>query len=36
MRGQVKMAGDFGALLQLLPLTAGPAPRVAVADMLPA
>jgi len=36
MRGQVKMAGDFGALLQLLPLTSGPAPRVAVADMLPA
>jgi hypothetical protein len=36
MRGQVKMAGDFGALLQLLPLTGGPAPRVAVADLLPA
>jgi hypothetical protein len=36
MRGQVKMAGDFGALLQLLPLTAGAAPRVAVVEMLPA
>jgi putative sterol carrier protein len=36
MRGQVKMAGDFGALLQFLPLTAGPSPRVAVAELLPA
>jgi putative sterol carrier protein len=36
MRGQVKMAGDFGALLRLLPLTGGAAPRVAVADLLPA
>jgi len=35
MRGQVKMAGDFGALLQFLPLTGGSAPRVAVADVLP-
>ena len=35
MRGQVKMAGDFGALLQFLPLTAGPAPRVALAELLP-
>jgi hypothetical protein len=36
MRGQVKMAGDFGALLQLLPLTHGSSPRVAVAELLPA
>ena len=36
MRGQVKMAGDFGALLRFLPLTSGPAPRLAVADLLPA
>jgi putative sterol carrier protein len=35
MRGQVKMAGDFGALLQFLPLTAGTAPRIAVAELLP-
>jgi putative sterol carrier protein len=35
MRGQVKMAGDFGALLQLLPLTSGPAARLQVAEMLP-
>jgi len=35
MRGQVKMAGDFGELLQFLPLTGGRAPRVAVADLLP-
>lgn len=35
MRGQVKMAGDFGALLHFLPLTAGPSPRVRVADLLP-
>ncbi len=35
MRGQVKMAGDFGALLHVLPLTAGPAPRVPVRDLLP-
>jgi putative sterol carrier protein len=35
MRGQVKMAGDFGALLQFLPLTAGRAPEVRVADLLP-
>jgi hypothetical protein len=35
MRGQVKMAGDFGALLKLLPLTAGPAPAVRAADLLP-
>ena len=36
MRGQVKMAGDFGALLQFLPLTGGADRRVAVADLLPA
>jgi SCP-2 sterol transfer family len=35
MRGQVKMAGDFGALLQLLPLTSGADPKVPVAGMLP-
>ena len=35
MRGQVKMAGDFGALLQFLPLTSGPEPRVGVAELLP-
>jgi hypothetical protein len=35
MRGQVKMAGDFGALLQLLPLTGGPEPAVPVAELLP-
>jgi len=36
MRGQVKMAGDFGALLKLLPMTSGPGARLHVADMLPA
>ena len=35
MRGQVKMAGDFGALLQFLPLTAGKKPAIAVATLLP-
>ena len=35
MRGQVKMAGDFGALLQFLPLTAGPKPKIATPDLLP-
>jgi hypothetical protein len=35
MRGQVKMAGDFGAVLKLLPLTSGPSARLRVADMLP-
>ena len=35
MRGQVKMAGDFGALLQFLPLTGGTEPRVSVGDLLP-
>jgi SCP-2 sterol transfer family len=34
MRGQVKMAGDFGALLQFLPLTNGSAPEVGVAELL--
>jgi hypothetical protein len=36
MRGQVKMAGDFGALLQFLPLTAGSSPKVKTVDLLPA
>ena len=36
MRGQVKMAGDFGALLQFLPLTGGVSPKLSVADLLPA
>jgi hypothetical protein len=36
MRGQVKMGGDFGALLRFLPLTLGPSPQVTVADLLPA
>ena len=35
MRGQVKMAGDFGALLQFLPLTHGAFPKVPVAPLLP-
>ena len=35
MRGRVKMAGDFGALLQFLPLTAGSVPRLPVAELLP-
>jgi putative sterol carrier protein len=35
MRGQVKMAGDFGALLQFLPLTNGAGATLAVADLLP-
>ena len=35
MRGQVKMAGDFGALLHFLPNTAGPSPKLPVADLLP-
>jgi hypothetical protein len=35
MRGQVKMAGDFGALLKFLPLTSGSTPRVQVAALLP-
>jgi hypothetical protein len=36
MRGQVKMAGDFRALLQFLPLTGGRTPQLAVAELLPA
>ena len=36
MRGQVKMSGDFGALLELLPVTGGVRPRVPVAELLPA
>lgn len=35
MRGQVKMAGDFGAVLQLLPRTHGGDAPVRVADLLP-
>jgi SCP-2 sterol transfer family len=35
MRGQVKMAGDFGALLRFLPLTHGERPAIRVADLLP-
>ena len=35
MRGQVKMAGDFGTLLAFLPFTGGDAPKVPVADLLP-
>jgi LmbE family N-acetylglucosaminyl deacetylase len=35
MRGQVKMAGDFGVLLQFLPRTGGPAPSLPLADLLP-
>jgi hypothetical protein len=35
MRGQVKMAGDFGTLLQFLPMTGGTQPRFTVADLLP-
>jgi SCP-2 sterol transfer family len=36
MRGQVKMVGDFAALLHLLPLTTGPGASLSVAEMLPA
>jgi hypothetical protein len=35
MRGQVKMAGDFGALLRFLPRTGGTAPSLSLADILP-
>jgi hypothetical protein len=35
MRGQVKMAGDFGALLQFLPTTGGAEPRLRLGDILP-
>ena len=34
MRGQIKMAGDFGALLQLLPRTGGTTPEFRAADLL--
>jgi hypothetical protein len=34
MRGQVKMAGDFGALLQFLPRTAGAHPAVPMGSLL--
>ena len=36
MRGRVKMAGNFGALLHFLPLTHGASPQLPVADLLPA
>jgi hypothetical protein len=36
MRGQIKMAGDFGALLQFLPLTAGQTPAIPSVSLLPA
>jgi hypothetical protein len=35
MRGQVKMAGDFGAVLHFLPLTAGEHSAVSTAALLP-
>jgi hypothetical protein len=35
MRGQVKMAGDFGALLQFLPRTHGASATVPVGELLP-
>ncbi len=35
MRGQVKMAGDFGALLRFLPRTSGAHASLRVADLLP-
>jgi hypothetical protein len=35
MRGQVKMAGDFGALLQFLPRTHGAGATVPVGELLP-
>jgi hypothetical protein len=34
MRGQIKMAGDFGRLLQLLPLTSGRDRAIDVAALL--
>lgn len=36
MRGQVKMAGDFGALLRFLPTVSGARATIATADLLPA
>ena len=35
MRGQVKMAGDFGQVLEFLPLTHGNPPALRVPDLLP-
>jgi hypothetical protein len=35
MRGQLKMSGDFGAVLHFLPLTAGAHPAVVPASLLP-
>jgi putative sterol carrier protein len=35
MRGQVKMAGDFGVLLAFLPSTGGMQPQLPVAALLP-
>lgn len=35
MRGQVKVAGDPGALLRVLPLVSGRVPALAAADLLP-
>jgi hypothetical protein len=35
MRGQVKMAGDFGQVLEFLPLTHGASPALRVPDLLP-
>lgn len=35
MRGQVKMAGDFGALLHLLPLTSGGDAAIPAAALVP-
>jgi hypothetical protein len=34
MRGQIKMAGDFGKLLRFLPLTYGEQPAVAVSKFV--
>jgi len=34
MRGQIKMAGDFGQLLQFLPQTSGAKPPLDVASLL--
>lgn len=35
MRGQVKMAGNFGAMLHFLARTGGLHPQIAFADVLP-
>jgi hypothetical protein len=35
MRGQVKMAGDFGQVLEFLPLTHGDPPALPVPELLP-